>query len=103
MVWRLTQLQRGLVAIWLSCSGFVFRDFAVGTIDFAIGRWRGRFDGVPLERDGVVSQGAVDFGGSVGGVRAEPELDGLAQCVVGLGGDGLLGVDDALEPEFPLR
>ena len=69
----------------------------MGTTDFAIGRWLGRFDGVPLERDGLVAQGAVGFGGSVGGVRVEPELDGLAQCVVGLGGDGLLDVEDALE------
>ena len=69
----------------------------MGTTDFAIGRWRGRFDGVPLERDGVVAQGTVNLGCAVGGVGAEPELDGLAQGVVGLGGDGLLGVEDALE------
>ena len=33
----LTQLQRGLFAMWLACSGFFFLRFTVGTTDFCFG------------------------------------------------------------------
>ena len=69
----------------------------MGTTDFAVGWWRRHFDGVLLERDRVVAEGTVNLGCAVGGVGAEPELDGLAQGVVGLGCDGLLREQDALE------
>ena len=44
-----------------------------------------------LNGTGVVAEGAVDLGGAVGGIGAEPELDGLARGVVGLGIDGFPG------------